>query len=106
MIDKIIIQDNTSVYILENENVQFKKEFLNTENLNFQYYYFGGNQEIIAILDKNKKSILLYDSKGKLISEKEIFSDQLISILHYRDSKEYKIYSILNNKLSIISLKN
>ena len=43
---------------------------------------------------------------GKLISEKEIFSDQLISILHYRDSKEYKIYSILNNKLSIISLKN
>ena len=103
---KIIVRNQSSIQILENNETQFEKDFLNPENLNFQYYYFGGKNEAIAILDKKNKSIEIYIFEGNLVSKHKISSDQLISILYYESKKEFNIYSIVNNTLSIIKLKN
>ena len=103
---KVIVRNQSSIQILENNETQFQKDFLNTENLNFQYYYFGGKHEAIAILDKKNKSVEIYSFEGNLVSKNNISSDQLISILYYEAKKEFNIYSIVNNTLSIIKLKN
>ena len=79
---------------------------METKSLSYQYYYFGGNNEMLSILNKSKKNISIFNLKTNSISKINIPSDQLISILYYDYKKEFEIYSILNNKLLKNRLKN
>jgi len=103
---KIVVSDESSVYVLEKNVVQFKYDLLDTKDLYYQYYYFGGNNEILSILNKSKKIISIFNFKANSISKTNLVSDQLISILYYDYRKEFEIYSILDNKLLKNSLKN
>ena len=86
--------------------MQFKYDLLETKGLYYQYYYFGGNNEMLSIINKSKKIISIFNFKNNSISKINLLSDQLISILYYDYRKEFEIYSILDNKLLKNSLKN
>ena len=103
---KIVVTDETTVYVIEKNEVQFKYDLFETKDLNYQYYYFGGNNEMLSILNRSKNNILIFNLKTNSISKINIPSDQLISILYYDYKKEFEIYSILNNKLLKNRLKN
>ena len=103
---KIVVTDETTVYVIEKNEVQFKYDLFETKGLNYQYYYFGGNNEMLSILNKSKNNITIFNLKTNSISKINIPSDQLISILYYDYKKEFEIYSILNNKLLKNRLKN
>ncbi len=103
---KIVVSDESSVYVIEENEIQFKYDLLETKSLSYQYYYFGGNNEMLSILNKSKKNISIFNLKTNSISKINIPSDQLISILYSEYRKEFDIYSILNNKLLKNRLKN
>ena len=103
---KIVVTDESSVHVIEKNEVQFKYDFLDTKALNYQYYYFGGNNEMLSILNRSKNNITIFNLKTNSISKISIPSDQLISILYYEYRKEFEIYSVLNNKLLKNRLKN
>ena len=103
---KIVVSDESSIYFLEKNEVQFKYDLLETKGLYYQYYYFGGNNEMLSIINKSKKIISIFNFKNNSISKINLLSDQLISILYYDYRKEFEIYSILDNKLLKNSLKN
>ena len=103
---KIVVNDETTIYVIEKNEVQFKYDLFETKGLNYQYYYFGGNNEMLSILNKSKNNITIFNLKTNSISKINIPSDQLISILYYDYKKEFEIYSILNNKLLKNRLKN
>ena len=103
---KIVVSDESSIYVLEKNEVQFKYDLLETKDLYYQYYYFGGSNEMLSILNKSKKIISIFNFKNNSISKINLPSDQLISILYYDYRKEFEIYSILDNKLLKNRLKN
>ena len=65
---KIVVTDESSVHVIEKNEVQFKYDFLDTKALNYQYYYFGGNNEMLSILNRSKNNITIFNLKTNSIS--------------------------------------
>lgn len=98
--------DEFRVAILnEKGKVLFEKDYISTGDLRFQYYNFGAGNEVIIILDKEQQYAYLYDKKGDLINSQPISASEELAVMYSEGLKEYRIYKVYQNELSLLKLK-
>lgn len=83
----------------ESYQLLFKKDIV-SDKLDIQYFSFGGDKSIVAVLDKDQEFLYLYSLSGELLNAMPISSSQQIRLIYAGSQNEYLIYTISGNKLS------
>jgi hypothetical protein len=100
--DRYIITSHSysklSVYD-ESYQLLFKKDIV-SETLEIQYFSFGGDKSIVAVLDKDQEFLYLYSLSGELLNAMPISSSQKIRLIYAGGQNEYLIYTVSGNKLA------
>ena len=71
-----------------------------SDAIQFQYFSFGADKNIFAILDQNQEFIYLYDLKGNLLTARPIDGSQKLEMKYSAAQNEYIIYVVSSNKFS------
>ncbi|HSJ68085.1 MAG TPA: DUF3352 domain-containing protein [Anditalea sp.] len=95
-----IVHDYNRISVLDPEtNVMFEKN-LSSEELDFQLFSFGGDRNILVVIDQIQEFIFLYNLKGELLNTRPISGKHRIDIRFSASKNEYSIYTINENMLS------
>lgn len=88
------VHDFNKVTVLNtNTEVLFEKN-LSSENLDFQFFSFGGDRNIFVVIDQVQEFIFLYNLKGELLNTRPISGKNRLDIRYSSSRNEYSIYSI------------
>ena len=104
--NKIISIDYSSIFIENNNKESIKLNFINNENFIYQYYNFNSKNEIFSVLNNNENKVYLYNYNFDPFVDLPLNSTQPISIIYSSRKKEFNIYNIFNNTLSIIKIED
>jgi len=104
--NKILSIDYNSIFIENNDKESMKLNFIDNKNFIYQYYNFNSKNEIFSILNNNEEKIYLYDYNLEPFIDFTINSTHPISIIYSSRKKEFKIFKIFNNTLSIIEIED
>ena len=88
-----------------NENEIFTKDYLGSNGLEVQYYYFSPEDIIYAITDSEQGFTYLYRGNGELINSRPINSAGKIGLLFSESSSEYTVYSISDSTYQQMKFK-
>lgn len=98
----ILRQDMRRVAVLGRKGeVMFEKDYLSSEEMKAQYYYYGAENIKIAITDPIQSFTYIYDITGNLISGQPIESDDEIGLLYYEGNNNFRLYSVYGRKFSL-----
>ncbi|QSE97277.1 hypothetical protein [Fulvivirga lutea] len=100
----IIARQDKQRLVLLNERFEeiLAKDYLGSEELEVQYYYFSPDNKIYAITDKLQGFTYLYKSNGELINSRPVSSDSEIGLLYSEVSNEYTMYIVSGDTYSRI----
>ncbi|GHB32839.1 hypothetical protein [Mongoliitalea lutea] len=90
--NKVCFYDETYQLIFEKDVV--------SDNLDFQLYTFGGDKNLIGLLDRDQEFLYLYGLKGELLNAVPISSVEKMELIYAGSQNEYLIYTISGNKLA------
>jgi hypothetical protein len=94
------VHEYNKVSVIDSDtNVLFTKDIF-SDSLKFQFFSFGSDKNIFAILDQNQEFIFLYNLKGDLLTARPIDGNQELEIKYSAAQNEYIIYVVSNNKFS------
>lgn len=97
----ILRQDMRRVAVLGRKGeVMFEKDYLSSEEMKAQYYYYSAENIKIAITDPIQSFTYLYDIAGNLISGQPIESDDEIGLLYFEGNNNFRLYSVYGRKFS------
>lgn len=100
----ILRQDMRRVAILGRKGeVMFEKDYLSSEEMKAQYYYYNAENIKIAITDPIQSFTYIYDIAGNLISGQPIESDDEIGLLYFEGNNNFRLYSVYGRKFSLAS---
>ena len=94
-------ENRLAVLNLEGE-VLFEKDYLSSNDLEWQYYNFGGGNEIIIVLDKEQEFAYLYDRRGQLINYQPVSASHKIALLYFASENIFRLYKTYQNQFSIL----
>ena len=98
----ILRQDMRRVAILGRKGeVMFEKDYLSSEEMKAQYYYYSAENIKIAITDPIQSFTYIYDIAGNLISGQPVESDDEIGLLYYEGNNDFRLYSVYGRKFSL-----
>ena len=104
--NKILSIDYNSIFIENDNKESFKLNFINNKNFIYQYYNFNSKNEIFSVLNNNENKVYLYNYNFNPFIDLPLNSTHPISIIYSSKKKEFKIYKIFNNTLSVIKIEN
>ena len=89
--------------VLDNKGQElFSKDYLSSEGISWQYYDFGGNKQIIAILDQHQELAYLYNLEGQLINYQPISASLPVGLLYFANENKFRLYKSYQNELSVV----
>lgn len=93
--------------VLLNDKLEeiFSKDYLGSEELLVQYYYFTPEQIIYVITDVEQGFTYLYRSNGELINSQPINSSNRIGLLYSESSNEFTVYSVTESTYRQLKFK-
>ncbi|MEX2511681.1 MAG: hypothetical protein WD398_02145 [Cyclobacteriaceae bacterium] len=95
----LVIEEFNRISVLQpDERVLFEMN-IPTGDLEYQYFSFGSNNKIFAVVDKIQDFTYLYNSEGKLINQKPIDANPGIWINFSGSRNEYTLMSTHGDKL-------
>lgn len=94
----VIEEYNKLTVLRPNEELLFEMN-IPTEELNYQYFSFGSNNKIFAVLDRVQEFTYLYNSSGQLINQKPIDANRGIWIDFSGSDNTYTLMATHGNKL-------
>lgn len=98
----ILRQDMRRVAILNRRGeTLFEKDYLSSEEMKAQYYFFGAENAIVAITDPVQSFTYIYDLSGNLINGQPMESDHEIGLLYYENTNSFRLYSTYDRKFSL-----
>ncbi|SMD36342.1 hypothetical protein SAMN04488029_2841 [Reichenbachiella faecimaris] len=102
----IVIKKNENELTVFNEALveQFKVE-INAKKLIFQYYYFGIDNQLIIVIDQEKRLGYLYNQDGRLLHESPLEVGHELAVLFQESKGQFDLYCSIGNQLNIVSLK-
>lgn len=65
-----------------------------SDEVDFQYFYFGGDKSIFVVIDKVQEFIYLYNLQGELLNTRPISGSQRVEITYSGSNNEYGIFAI------------
>lgn len=81
----------------------FEKDYIVSDDLGVQYYYFGLQNQVFAVADRMQEFTYLYDETGLLIGSQPLESGFEIGLIYSEAQKRFRIYSCYDNKLTVSS---
>lgn len=78
---------------------------INTDQLMFQYYYFGADDQLIVAIDQKNSQCYFYNQEGRLLHAEPLATDQQLALLYQESKGQYDIYCSTGNQLNLVSLK-
>lgn len=75
------------------------------DQLIFQYYYFGVDNQLIIIIDPEKRQGFLYNQDGRILHETPLGVGHQMAVLFQESKGQYDLYCSIGNQLNIVSLK-
>lgn len=93
------------VLLDQDENEIFTKDYLGSDGLLVQYYYFSPEDIIYAITDSQQGFTYLYRGNGELINSQPINSVGKIGLLFSESSSEYTVYSVSDSTYQQMKFK-
>jgi hypothetical protein len=94
----VIEEYNKLTVLRPNEELLFEMN-LPTEELDYQYFSFGSNNKIFAVLDRVQEFTYLYNSNGQLINQKPIDANPGIWIDFSGSDNTYTLMATHGKKL-------
>ncbi|MEX0884454.1 MAG: hypothetical protein WDZ72_13370, partial [Cyclobacteriaceae bacterium] len=95
----LVIEEFNRLSVLQpDERILFEMN-IPTGDLEYQYFSFGSNNKIFAVVDKVQEFTYLFNSEGKLINQKPIDANPGIWINFSGSRNEYTLMSTHGNKL-------
>ena len=85
-----------------NGEILFEKDYLSSNNLSWQYYNYGGNKEIIIVLDKDQEFAYLYSKNGQLINYQPVEASQPVGLLYFTTEDNFRLYKVYGNQFSVL----
>jgi hypothetical protein len=82
------------VILNSNKTELLSKDYLDSNELNIQYYHFNLDNQIYAVTDKVQGFTYLYRNDGSLLGSSPIDSDKEVGVLFSESKNAYTIYSI------------
>lgn len=83
--------------------ILFEKDYLSTADLKLQYYLLSNNRSIYAVSDPVQQFTYFYNQEGLLINSSPVESNGEIAMLYFESQKQHQIYSVYDNKFSILN---
>ncbi|MEO9805790.1 MAG: hypothetical protein ABJF04_21210 [Reichenbachiella sp.] len=102
----VVVKNDQTQLTFYNEVLveQFSIE-LASNQLTFQYYYFGVDNQLIIIIDQSKKQGYLYNESGRLLHSQPLQVAYPMAVLYQESKGQYDLYCSSGNQLNIVSLK-
>ncbi len=100
----IVRQDYNRLSMLNRSGeLIFEKDYITSEDLSTQYYYFGVDNEIFAVTDHQQEFTYIYDQDGELINFQPIESNFEIGLIYSDANKNYRVYNCYQNRFAVLS---
>ena len=100
-------QDYNRLSILDQKGeLIFEKDYLNSDELKVQFYFFSTNNKVYAITDQTQDFTYIYDQNGELINYQPLESGYEIALIYSENESQYKIYSCFSNKMTVYTFFN
>ncbi len=97
-------QEGNRLVIIDKElNEVLSKDYLDSNDLNIQFYLFGPEKHVYVVTDPVQGFTYLYDKKGDLISSTPLDSDKEIGILYSESKDEFTVYSVSDFTFNLMS---
>lgn len=87
-------EKNRLVILNSNRTELLSKDYLDSNELNIQYYDFGIDNQVFAVTDRVQGFTYLYRNDGSLLGSSPIDSDKEVGLLYSESNNAYTIYSI------------
>jgi len=101
-----IRKDNNQLAVLDMQGkIIFEKNYLSSNNLQWQYYNFGGGKEIIIIIDPDQEFAYLYDKSGNLINYQPLESSFTMGLLYFARTDKLRLYKTFGFEFSILEFE-
>ena len=95
-------QEYNKISLLDRKGEIFmEKELISSGDLFVQYYNFGTDNQIIAVIDKDQEFAFIYDREFLPITFEPAECSQQIGLLYSSKQKEYQLYKCFNNNFSV-----
>lgn len=95
-----VLHEYNKVSILDaDEQPLFEKDVF-SDDVEFQFFSFGGDKNIFVVIDKVQEFIYLYNLQGQLLNTRPISGYEKIDISYSGSNNEYSILVIHGNRLS------
>lgn len=100
----IVRQDFNRLSMLNSKgDLIFEKDYITSQELSAQYYYFGVDNEIFAVTDHQQEFTYIYDQDGELINFQPIESNFEIGLIYSDVNKNYRVYNCFQNRFAVLS---
>ncbi|GGF18743.1 NHL repeat-containing protein [Echinicola rosea] len=99
-----VVQEYNKITVLDSElEVVFEKNMI-SENLDYQFFSFGGDKNIFVVIDRVQEFIFLYNLDGELLNTRPLGGSHKVEIKYSGSKNEYTIYAIHQNQFSAYKL--
>jgi hypothetical protein len=94
--NRLVIVDAMKKEILE-------KDYLGSDKLKIQYYYFTPDNQIYVVTDPVQEFAYIYRSDGSLVNSTPIDSDKEVGILFSESKNQFTVYTVANDIFKLLS---
>lgn len=94
---------NRISFINKEGDVLFEKELLTSDEIKFQYYNFGADNQIFIVIDEKQEFTYLFNQDGAMINQQPIESGHEIGLIFSERNNKFNIYSCYANQFAISS---
>lgn len=95
-----VLHEYNKISVLNAEEEPLFEKNIFSENIELQYFSFGGDKNIFVVIDKVQEFIYLYNLQGQLLNTRPINGYEMIDISYSGSNNEYSILAIHGNRLS------
>ncbi|WP_422360304.1 DUF3352 domain-containing protein [Reichenbachiella sp.] len=102
----ILIEKNENELTVFNEALieQFKID-TKAEQMALQYYYFGVDNQLIILIDQERRQGYIYNQDGRLLHEEPLDVGYELAVLFQESKGQFDLYCSTGNQLNLVSLK-
>lgn len=95
-----VVHEYNKISVLNAEEELLFEKGIYSDDLEFQFFSFGGGKNIFVMIDKVQGFIYLYNFQGQLLNTRPINGGQNIEISYSGSNNEYSILVIHDKQLS------
>ena len=95
-----VLHEYNKISVLDAEEEPLFEKGIFSDDIEFQYFSFGGDKNIFVVIDRVQEFIYLYNLQGQLLNTRPISGFGEIDISYSGSNNEYSILVIHGNRMS------